>query len=501
MQNNMQLTIKTENSSNTIDFSEGVNLLRILTSLGYDINSFCGGNGSCYKCKVKIVSPYLEPTEKELSVLLPEEIETGIRFACDIKLQEDTEVEILSTGKMEVLKTSSASENYSTPKGKIRIVIDIGTTTLVAALIDENGGVIATAGEKNKQAAFGADVIARVKYVANGGLKELQLVVTGQLNGMLKTLMSSNNIEKIEDITVCGNTAMLHLFFGRDCTGLGFFPYTADFLASQTVNGEGLGLGLDVPVRSLPCIASFAGADLTAGIVSEYENSEKYTLLIDLGTNAEVALFNNERILASSAAAGPAFEGASIKQGMGATAGAICSFELVNGNARVKTIGNAIPVGICGSGLIDIAAELLKNNIVEDTGYMLTGKSFEICEEVSIYAEDIRELQLAKAAIAAAIDMMILSAGLTSDDIDRVLISGGFGSFINAGNAAIIGLFPAELRKKTAAVGNSSLAGGILCAAFPEKMALAEKIAASTEYLDLANSLEFAERYVEHMMF
>lgn len=497
----MQLKIQIENSIKTVDFDKGDRLLDILTSEGYDINAVCGGNGNCYKCKIKILYPNMEPSVRELSALTTEEIDAGIRLACGIYLQEDMEIEIISTGSMDVLKTSSVSETSANLKGEVRIAIDIGTTTLVAALINENASVIGTVGEKNRQAAFGADVIARVKYVANGGLKELQDVVTQQLNSMMKTLIAQNSIEKIEDITVCGNTAMLHLFFGRDCSGLGYAPYTANFLASQTASGKALGLGLDVPVRSLPCIASFAGADLTAGIVSEYKNSQKYTLLIDLGTNAEVALFNSERIIVSSAAAGPAFEGASIRQGMGAVPGAICSYEFVNGNSRVKTIGNTVPIGICGSGLIDIAAELLKNNIVDDTGKMLTGGSFEVSEDVSLYAEDIRELQLAKAAIAAAIDMLIISAGLSAEDIERVLISGGFGSFINAGNAALIGLFPQELRKKTAAVGNSSLAGGILCAAFPNQMELAVKIAADAQYLDLTNSPEFAEKYIDHMMF
>jgi uncharacterized 2Fe-2S/4Fe-4S cluster protein (DUF4445 family) len=497
----MKLEIKAENHSITVDFLEGDSLLDVLTKHGYDINAVCGGNGSCFKCKVRVLYPYHKPSERELTAFTAEEIDAGIRLACDIKPVEDTGIELLSNGKMEVLQTSVQNEGRANTDGTVRVVIDIGTTTLVAALIDENACVIGTVGEKNKQAAFGADVIARVKYVANGGLKELQGVVTGQINSMLRNLIDTYKIRAIEDITVCANTAMLHLFFGRDCSGLGFYPYTADFLGSQSANGIELGVGVNVPVRSLPCIASFAGADLTAGIVSEFKETEKYALLIDLGTNAEVALFNNQKIFVSSAAAGPAFEGASIKQGMGAVPGAICSYELVNGNSRVKTINNKVPAGICGSGLIDIVAELLKNNLIEDTGLLLTGKSYELSEEVSIYAEDIRELQLAKAAIAAAIDMLIVSAGLEADDIERVLISGGFGSFINPGNAALIGLFPAELRKKTAAVGNSSLAGGILCAAFPEKMALAEKIAASTEYVDLTSSVEFSQRYVEHMMF
>ncbi len=497
----MQLVIRTENGLDTVMITKGDRLLEVLTRLGYDINAVCGGNGSCYKCKVKIIKPFIKTTLKEQTALSDKEINAGIRLACGITLHEDTEIEILHNGKMEVLEAASLSGSIADKNGKVRAAIDIGTTTVVIALIDENASVIATVGEKNKQAPFGADVIARVKYVVGGGLAKLHSVITKQINTMLNELTALHNVKTITDITVAGNTAMLHLLYGRDCSGLGFFPYEAEFLASQTVNGLDLGLDFDVPVRSLPCIASFAGADLTAGIVSEWTDSEKYTLLIDLGTNAEIALFNTNKIFVSSAAAGPAFEGASIKQGMGATPGAICSYELVNGNGRVQTIGNKVPVGICGSGLIDIAAELLKNNLLEDTGFLLTGKSFELCDEVSIYAEDIRELQLGKAAIAAAIDMLIISAKLTMDDIERVLISGGFGSYINPGNAALIGLFPGELRKKTAAAGNSSLAGCIQCAAFSNKKALAEKIAANAEYLDLAGSVEFADRYVEHMMF
>lgn len=497
----MQLEIRTENALDTIEVTKGDKLLEVLTRLGYDVNAVCGGNGSCYKCKVRVIKPFIEPTSRELAALSNEAILAGIRLACGITLEEDTEVEILRNEKMQVLESAPLNKGKAQKNGKVRAAVDIGTTTVVVALIDENGTVIGSIGEKNKQAAFGADVIARVKAVVNGKLAELQSVITKQINAMLKELIALHDVQTISDITVAGNTAMLHLLYGRDCSGLGFFPYEAEFLASQTVNGAALGLDFDVPVRSLPCIASFAGADLTAGIVSQWTDSEKYTLLIDLGTNAEIALFNADKIFASSAAAGPAFEGASIKQGMGATPGAICSYELVNGNGRVQTIGNKVPVGICGSGLIDIAAELLKNNLLEDTGFLRTGKSFELCDEVSIYAEDIRELQLGKAAIAAAINMLIISAKLTMDDIDRVLISGGFGSYINPGNAALIGLFPAELRKKTAAAGNSSLAGCIQCAAFSNKKALAEKIAANAEYLDLSGSVEFADRYVEHMMF
>lgn len=497
----MELTVHQGNRIHRYTIQKGERLLELLTANGYEVNAVCGGNGSCFKCRVRILSPYIEPTRKELTALSTQELASGIRLACDILLTEDTEVELMTNEKMEVLLSSRVVSSTDSSTEKVKAVIDIGTTTVVIALVGGDGGVIDSIGEKNRQASFGADVIARVKYVASGGLKELNAIILTQIREMLSALTEKNAVARLDSVTVCGNTAMLHLFFGRDCAGLGYHPYQPEFLAAQTVSASELGLGFDTEVRSLPCIAGFAGADLTAGILSELGEDSAYTLLLDLGTNAEIALFNTQRIYASSAAAGPAFEGASIKQGMAAVRGAVCSFELINGIKRVKTIGNAMPTGICGSGLIDVVAELLKNKIVDETGLMVLGKEFEICDDVYIYAEDIREVQLAKAAIAAAIDMILIAAEVGTAQVGRVLISGGFGSYINVDNAAFIGLFPPELREKTAAVGNSSLAGGILCASSGEKSRIADAIAEKTVYLNLADSAEFVTRYVDHMMF
>lgn len=495
----MQLEIRSQKKAEKVSVNMGDNLLNVLTDRGYDVNSVCGGNGSCFKCKVKMLYPQIKPTEREIKNLSSEEVESGIRLACGVVLNENTGVEIISAGKINVLQP--AKGKTVNKSGKIRAVADIGTTTVVCALIGESNEIIGTAGEKNRQAVYGADVISRIKYVINGGLPELHRVLIEQIGSLLVELMRTHGVKTLEDLTVAGNTTMMHLFFNRDCSGMGFAPYTADFLSSQTAKGKDLGLDLDITVRSLPCIAAFAGADLIAGIVSECRDSEKYTLLIDLGTNAELALFNSKQFLVSSAAAGPAFEGAGIKQGMAAIPGAISSFELLGGFGRIKTIGNEVPVGICGSGLIDVVAELLNNNMIDETGLLKTGPSYEIYDDVSIYAEDIREIQLAKAAIASAIDILIVTSGLKESGIERVLISGGFGSFINARNAAGIGLIPHELHKRTAAAGNTCLTGTILCSANPDKMALAEKIAATANYVDLAGSTEFAQRYVDNIMF
>ncbi|HRT82456.1 MAG TPA: ASKHA domain-containing protein, partial [Oscillospiraceae bacterium] len=443
----MRLTIKKGEITKNIEVNRGENLLAILSGLGYDIGAVCAGKAECFKCKVKIISPKTKPSAKDLKGLTDKELAEGIRLACATLIEEDTVIELESRGEIEVVKEAGSAKKVFDNKDLTakHLVVDIGTTTVVAALVNKAGETIASVGEKNAQAPYGADVISRIKYVAEGGLSRLNRLIIDQTNNLIRKLGEGESLNEVEDITLVGNTAMLHLFFNRDCSGLGFFPYEGEFLSSQRAMGSDLGLDLNLPVTSLPNISSFAGSDLTAGILDKYGEGDKFSLLIDLGTNAEIGLFNSKKFFAASAAAGPAFEGANIKQGMPALPGAISSFSLINGNIRAETIGNKPAVGICGSGLIDIVANLLENRLLDETGLLATGESFEVADDVFIYAQDIRELQLAKAAIATAVDMLIGAAGLTFDDIEKVYLSGGFGSYINAANAARIGLIPLEL--------------------------------------------------------
>lgn len=494
----MTLTILKDGVPQTLAAAKGENLLNVLRTQGYDINSVCSGNGSCGKCKVRFLTTPPPLSRVEQRMLSPQEISEGMRLACRVALEGDCTVEIPSDSDMAI--AGAGVEKRENGDGRCFAAVDIGTTTLVAALVDASGSVLATKGEKNRQAAFGADVISRVKHIHTGGLGELQRTVAAQIDSMLLGLLKEFPAARLESTTVSGNTAMLNIFFNEDCSGLGFAPYTPAFLSSRRAPAVSLGLSVGGDVVSVAGMASFAGGDITAGIVALPAQDDGLAMLIDLGTNAEIALYGRGKIWCTSAAAGPAFEGASIRQGMGAVNGAVCSFELVNGNPRVRTIGNKPAMGICGSGLIDIAAQLLENGILDETGRLLGG-SFEICDGVSLYAEDIRELQLAKAAIAAAIELLVARSGVAFDDITDVFISGGFGSYINTANAVRLGLLPEQLKKKTAAVGNSSLAGCILCAVSPEKMALADEIAQKAVYLDLTNSAAFSDAYIEHMLF
>lgn len=492
------LTILTDGVPRTITAAKGENLLAVLRTQGYDINSVCSGNGSCGKCKVRFVSPPGALTGIEQRLLRPREAAQGVRLACCVTLESDCTIDIPSDSGMAIV--GAGAQKRENGGGRCFAAIDIGTTTLVAALTDASGSVLASKGEKNRQAAFGADVISRVKHIHAGGLGELQRTAATQIDSMLTALLEDSPGLRIQSTTVSGNTAMLNIFFNEDCSGLGFSPYTPAFLSSRRAPAASLGLSVGGDVISVAGMASFAGGDITAGIVALPAKEDGCCLLLDLGTNAEIALYGRGKIWCTSAAAGPAFEGASIRQGMGAVNGAVCSFELANGSPRVRTIGNKPAKGICGSGLIDIVAQLLDNGIIDETGRLLGG-SFEICDGVHLYAEDVRELQLAKAAIAAAIELLIAHSGVAYDDITYVFISGGFGNYINTANAVRLGLLPEELKKKTAAVGNSSLAGCILCAVSPEKMALADETAQKAVYLDLANSPEFSDAYIEHMMF
>ncbi|NLP47789.1 MAG: DUF4445 domain-containing protein [Clostridiales bacterium] len=497
----LELRVISDRGRQKFTIEAGENLLDVLSRYGYDIGAVCGGKASCYKCKVEFVDPVKPPTPKDISGLSKKELDENIRLACANFIWEDSTVRVKDASKMEVLLAAKEPEiRQQSTSGHEHLVVDIGTTTLALVLVDSSGKVIEAHGRKNAQAPYGADVISRIKHASQGGLPDLNKAIIGQINLILKS-MKNLNLDRLTSMTVLGNTTMLHLFLGKDCSGLGFHPYQGEFLATQETRGKALGLDLDLPVKTMPNISSFAGSDLTAGILSLTDKSEKYKLLVDLGTNAEIALFKKDKFFAASAAAGPAFEGAGIKQGMPAIAGAISSFSLVNGVTRIKTIGNLLPVGICGSGLIDIVAQLLENRLLDETGHMLLGPQFEVAENVYIYAEDIREMQLAKAAIATAVDMLIAAANVDFDDIEKVYLSGGFGSYINAANAARIGLIPKELSDKIKVAGNTGLSGGILFATDEKKRALAEKIAASATYIDLAQNAEFSQKYIDYIMF
>ncbi len=432
------------------------------------VDHVCGGRGTCKKCKVTVNGK--------------EELSCQYIISSDISVSLPHNSEIVSEAGAD--ETGNLTENLC-------FVLDIGTTTLALALVSlDEGKIIKVLTHTNPQRIFGADIMTRIEYCQKNGVSNLQKAVVAEVNSML----SEFRLRKQEKLYVSGNTTMLHLFFGIDCSQMGVAPYTPVFLGSKTEKGEKLGLiGIET-VEGLPSVASFVGADIVAGLnFVGMPEKDKYNLLIDLGTNAEIVLFSDFSALCTAAAAGPCFEGANISYGMSATKGAIYSYS----KKQAKTVGNISPKGICGTGLIDIIAELLCNEAIDDSGFMECGK-FEVSNGVSINQADIRQYQLAKSAVYSAVITLMKLKNISFSDIDKMYISGGFSSKINIANAVITGLLPLELTQKCIAVNNSSLLGTVKYACEKNNLTVYTN---NSEYVDLSSNSVFTDLFVKNMLF
>lgn len=444
---------------------EGALLSDVIMQSGGRLAHPCGGKGICKKCLVKVNGK--------------DELSCRYIIRSDITVTFDNEDIISETGADE---SAEKTENLC-------LALDIGTTTLALALVSrDTGGIVRATAKTNPQRVFGADVMSRIEYCSKNGVDLLQRPLIDVINYMIAELGAEGL-----DMLVSGNVTMLHTFLGVDCSSIGVAPYTPAFLESRTVSGGSLGLKAG-EVTTLPSVHSFAGADIVAGMnFVGLPKKGKYNLLVDLGTNAEIVLFDEGSALCTSAAAGPCFEGANISCGMSATEGAVYSYC----NKKLQTVGNVPAKGICGTGLVDIIAELVRDGTVDETGYMECD-TFPIAEGVEITQTDIREYQLAKSAVYSAIVTLIKEKGITFSDIEAMYISGGFSAKINVENAVFTGLLPSELEDRCVAAGNSSLLGTVKLAA--EKSDLS-RFTRNTVYTDLSRSADFSDLFIKNMMF
>ncbi len=446
---------------------KGEKLSDVLLKNGSYVDHPCAGKGTCGKCTVLIDGkPHLSCqyiVEKDIEVSLPE----------NNSIISETGVE----------KSGIYTENMC-------FALDIGTTTLALALVSlDEKSIVSMLTRTNPQKMYGADVISRIEYCRNNSVLPLQKALTDEVNSMISAFGVNDDLP----LLVAGNTTMLHIFFGIDPSSIGVAPYTPVFTQSRKEKGENLGLNGISTVTSLPCISAFVGADIVAGLnFADFPAENKYNLLIDLGTNAEIALFSESGVVCTSAAAGPCFEGANISCGMSASEGAVYAYSAKG----FKTVGNAKPAGICGTGLIDVIAELLYDEI-DETGYM-ERESFEIAEGVSLSQGDVRQYQLAKSAVFSAVETLIKKKGIKKDDIEKVYISGGFSARINIKNAVKTGLIAKEFEKKCVSLSNSSLLGTIKYACGEDETAPFLK---NAEYIDLSLTDDFSQLFIENMMF
>ncbi|MBM4467194.1 MAG: DUF4445 domain-containing protein [Chloroflexi bacterium] len=404
------------------------------------------------------------------------------------------------------------------------LAVDLGTTKLAGYLVElQTGRTLAAAGAMNPQIAYGEDVMARIAYAMEGEEQAATLreAAVGAVNDLAHTLctQSGHLPEEIVEAVVVGNTAMHHLFLGLPVRQLGLAPYLP--AVSDALDLKAREVGLEIApggyVHLLPNIAGFVGTDHVAMILSTkiYE-AEGTVLGLDIGTNTEVVLRAKGRLIACSTASGPAFEGAHIKDGMRAAEGAIERLRITASGVEYQTIGDAPAVGICGSGVLDAVAQLRQLGVLDERGNMgdhhrvrrtQHGPEFVLVAageggnsgDVVITRGDVGEIQLAKGAIRAGINILLDEAGLSAQDIDQVIIAGAFGTYIDVSSAIVIGMFPPLALERFNQVGNAAGMGAKLALVSREQRARAAEVARQVEYIELTNDRRFVDEFARAM--
>ncbi|MDH7511661.1 MAG: ASKHA domain-containing protein [Clostridiales bacterium] len=386
------------------------------------------------------------------------------------------------------------------------LAIDVGTTTLVMELVDlETGKTVDIKATLNAQASRGADVISRITYAMSSQEKagELRTLVLDSLNRMIRQVIEKNNIlpSSVYEIVVSGNTAMNHLLLGVPVHSLAVAPYHAVFSRLPYLSGQEVGLAVHVEAKIYfsPNIKSFVGGDIASGLLaSRLDRLKGIFLFIDLGTNGEIVLKTGGSLIATSTAAGPAFEGMNISCGMPAFPGAIYKAEDIAGKLKISTLGNEPAKGVCGTGLIDLIAIFLKRGEISNQGAILNReKRLRIANGISLTQDDIRQVQLACAAIKTGIRLMLKRNGLGEAEVDGIYIAGVFGNYLNIGNSMKIGLLPGLEKRKFLFVGNSSLAGARQLLVSLKERERAESLIKKVSYRTLASDPLFQDHFVK----
>jgi len=596
----------------------GTRLLEAAAGADVVLDQPCGGAGTCGKCRVRLTGELCAPTPAEQQRLSEDELEQGIRLACQTTVCGPITVEVPQTSllgaRYQILSTAGshgeiavdppvrkryvelpgpqrgddapdmvrlqrelgpfradigvarelperlrendfrvtavmadgrllAVEPGNTETEQFAVALDLGTTTMVASLLDvTTGAERAVTSRLNPQTRFGDDVLSRIVHATENpdGLRELAHSVVGAADEMIGELVAHLGIhrDRVYEVAVAGNTTMQQLFCRIDPRPLGQVPFVPATGPGLWVRAEELGLHIHPRGRAyvLPVIGGFVGGDTTAGILATgMAEASGPTLLVDIGTNGEIVLKTDGQMLAASTAAGPAFEGARIEHGMRGSTGAIEKIVVEpcerGACMRMNVIGGVLPTGLCGSALIDAAAELLRHGVLNQRGKLLMGDELDgrvppdlrdrlrlhegkpaFCladEQISgtgkpilLTQRDLRELQLATGAIRAGVSMLLKTAGVRPDQLEAVLIAGGFGNFIRRKNAQRIGLMPHEVdRGRIRYQGNTSLAGARAVALSRKVRAAGEEIARRIEHVDLSTNLEFQTAFADAMLF
>lgn len=546
----------------TISVEKGTTILQAARLAGVVIESPCNAAVTCAKCKVKLDSSSIKNViSSGVHHLSKEEESAGFVLSCVAKVIGDVVVEVSNLELNESLKILNHGKSFdfqvnplikkkyfenegitrvyageeiigveanNTENVKFGVVVDIGTTTMVASLIDLNNGVeVSSTSALNPQAIHAQDVLSRIKFASEeNGLNTMYSGVINEIKAMISDASKNANVSRdnIYEIILSGNTCMLHLATNINPSSLGKYPYTPEIYGGNHI--EALQHDFNISPFGLiylpPIISAYVGADITSGILAAklYEK-DGVTLFVDIGTNGEMVLSLDGELSAASTAAGPAFEGMNITHGMRASSGAIEYFNIEDdGNIAVKTIGDEKAIGICGSGLLDIVGELVKHGVIKKNGKFVEADNeemnpllkerlvkhegkpvFKITNKVYLSQKDIRQVQLAKGAVRAGIEFLMRSKDITADKIDKVMIAGSFGYHLRAKSLINIGLLPMEFEDKVDFVGNTSKSGGqifLLNNSYREEM---EQVVKKVDIIELSSYKDFDKVFVQSLGF
>ncbi len=478
----------------TVEARPEESLRELLFAQGVDFP--CGGTSACGGCKVQVLEGEIPITGEMRLALTPEQLESGWRLACQARatgpmtLALETWQRLASVADRNRLSLAQPLSGYG-------IAVDVGTTTVAVQLVDlKSGEVLDLRTALNPQAAWGADVMSRVQLSLHDN--RLTSLIRDSIGYMVADLAGQSS-ELISSVVLVGNTVMHHLFCGFELETLSHAPFESPFREECVIAAGELGWNIPVasPVRFLRPLGGFVGSDILAGIVAcGIPESDGLVALLDLGTNGEVSLGNKQRILCASTAAGPAFEAACISCGMRATTGAISRVFAAGGEYSVRVIGNTAPLGICGSGLLDAAAAALNEDWLLPRGRIVdSSRELKLAPGVALTQEDIRELQLAKAAVASGLRLLLKRWGAELSDLKTVFLGGAFGNYLDVESAHRIGLL--EIAPSIVVPsGNTALRGARLAL-------LSEHFEPSTpiDHVALASEPGFEDAFIDCVSF
>jgi uncharacterized 2Fe-2S/4Fe-4S cluster protein (DUF4445 family) len=537
-------------------------LLEAAQAAGVGLASVCGGAGTCEECRVRLVTGSLStPTSVEDAALGSDALAAGWRLACQAQALSDVRLHIPAESLTAAQRLQTEGQEAQleidpviTELDAYGLAVDVGTTKVAAYLIRlETGETVAKSAAMNPQIAYGEDVISRIAFAGRepDGAKRLQSVLVETLNDLTKEMCASAHVsrENILDAVMVGNTAMHHLLAGLPVEQLGRAPYAPATTDPLTIPARELGLafGPSANVYLPPVIAGYVGADhlamlLATGITGieleknaprRNENHEGGSLpaknsvasqkdssrpsrhrgskiiALDIGTNTEIALLANEQVTCCSCASGPAFEGAHIKEGMRAAPGAIERACWSDGKIQWQTIDAEPPVGICGSGILDIIASLLDGELLKSTGKLTVGNEYPLVpsaqtglgRDLTVTRKDVHEIQLAKSAIRAGTEVLLANAGLTSADLDGFIVAGAFGTYLDLHSAVRVGMFPSLPMEKFSQVGNAAGVGARMMLVSLKKRLEAETLAKRLGYIELASDAGFMGLFMKYLGF